>query len=55
MNEQLLVGIGYYKDYLNGYEKGKKIFINNKFYINPNKINPKTTKLQFIFKIFIPI
>jgi hypothetical protein len=25
LNEPLLVGIGYYKDYLNGYKKGKKI------------------------------
>jgi len=37
------------------YEKGKKIFINNKFYINPNKINPKikATGLGDIFFIMV--
>ena len=32
LNEPLLVGIGYYKDYLNGYKKGKKISTERLFF-----------------------
>jgi hypothetical protein len=57
LNEPLLVGIGYYNDYLNGYKKGNKISarINLDYALDlfdnavPSLIDPNTFMVRKLF------